>query len=68
MRLYGDGDTILKRIEPMLDDTMVRINLSNTSYDTGYLRTGLSSTSKWLAVRRTLDAPYINYKTTSQRR
>ena len=38
MRLYGDGDTIRKRIEPLSDDTMVRINLSKTSIDKGYLR------------------------------
>ena len=38
VRLYGDGDTIRKRIVPLSDDTMVRINLSKTSFDKGYLR------------------------------
>ena len=38
LRHYGDGDTIRKRIEPLPDDTMVRINLSKTSFDKGYLR------------------------------
>ena len=38
VRLYGDGDTIRKRIEPLSDDTMVRINLSKTSFDKDYLR------------------------------
>ena len=35
---YGDGDTIRKRIDPLPDETMVRINLSKTSFDKGYLR------------------------------
>ena len=38
VRLYGDGDTIRKRVEPLADDTIVRINLAKTSFDKGYLR------------------------------
>ena len=38
MKLYGDGDTIRKCIEPLSDDAMVCSNLSKTSFDKGYLR------------------------------
>ena len=38
MRLYGDGDTIRTRIEPLPNDTMVCINLSKIAFDKGYLR------------------------------
>ena len=39
VRVYGVGDTKLKRINPLLSDTMVRINVTNTSFDKGYLKT-----------------------------
>ena len=38
VRLYPDGDTIRERIEPLADNTMVRINLSKTSFDNGFLQ------------------------------
>ena len=36
VRLYGDGDTIRKRVKPLIDDTMVLINLAKWSFDKGY--------------------------------
>ena len=38
VRLYGDGNIIRKRIKPLPDDTIVRINLSKILFDKNYLR------------------------------
>ena len=38
VRLYGDGDTIRKRIEKVPNETMVRVNRSKSLFEKGFMR------------------------------
>jgi transposase InsO family protein len=38
LRLYGDGDTIRKRIDRLPNETMVRVNRWKRSFEKGYLK------------------------------
>ena len=62
VRFYGDGDTIRKRIEPLPDDTMVRINLSKTSFDKGYLRNWMQEHIKVAGRSADSRRPVYSYK------
>ena len=60
VRLYGDGDTIRKRIERVPDDTLVRVNRWKGSFEKGYMKNW--SQEHFKVAGQTADAKRPVYK------
>lgn len=60
VRMYGDGDTIRKRINRVPDDTMVRVNRWKGEFEKGYMRNW--SQEHFKVAGRSADAKRPVYK------